>query len=302
MTRVRRSHPPTLLKIVERTLKTECRLPTGAGILLGVSGGGDSQALLHVLARLAPRLGFALFAHGVDHGLRAEAPAELDLCEALARREAIPFGRSRISLAPGGNLMQRARTARYGELARAGAAFGATFVATAHHADDRAETVLLRLCRGAGPRGLAVLAARADSLLRPMIRARRTDVQAHLRRHGLGFATDPTNTSPRFLRTRVRQELLPLLESISPRIVDHLNALADQLSDPEPPTLQGADGAAITLGRAHARALADLLGSRDPKAEIWLPGGRSVRFDPSTGTAQVNPAPPRGAAIRRKSD
>ena len=76
MTRVRRSHPPTLLKIVERTLKTECRLPTGAGILLGVSGGGDSQALLHVLARLAPRLGFALFAHGVDHGLRAEAPAK----------------------------------------------------------------------------------------------------------------------------------------------------------------------------------------------------------------------------------
>ena len=277
-------------------------MPDRAGVLLGVSGGSDSQALLHVLSRLAPRLGFELFAHGVDHGLRPEAAAELDRCEALARRESIPFGRSRITLAPGGNLMQRARTARYRELGRAADTLGASFIATAHHADDRAETVLLRLFRGAGPRGLAVLPPRTDALLRPMIRARRTDVQAHLRRHGIEFATDPTNTNPRFLRTRVRQEVLPLLESISPRIVDHLNALADQLSDPEAPTLRDADGAAIPLGRAHARALSHLLGNRDTNAEIWLPGGRSVRFDPGTGTARLDSMPARGAAIRRKSD
>lgn len=302
MTRARRSHPPTLLTIVGRTLETECKLPDRARILLGVSGGGDSQALLHVLARLAPRLGFTLFAHGVDHGSRPEAATELDLAEALARRESVPFGRSRVTLAPGGNLMQRARTARYRELARAADDRGASFVATAHHADDRAETVLLRLLRGSGPRGLAVLPARAGSLLRPMIRARRTAVGAHLSRHGVEFATDPTNANARFLRTRVRQEVLPLLESLSPGIVGHLNALADQLSAPEAPTLKGADGAAIPLSRAHARALASLLEDRDPRGEIWLPGGRSVRFDPSTGTARVDSPAGRGAAIRRKSD
>jgi len=298
MSRARRSHPPTLIKLVERALNTECRLERGARVVLGVSGGGDSQALLDVLARLAPRQGFELFAHAVDHGLRPEASAELDLAEALARSHRVSFGRSKLRLAPGGNLMARARAARYQALSEAAARAGASLVATAHHADDRAETVLLRLLRGAGPRGLCVLPARAGALVRPMIRARRTDVQAHLGRHGIPFATDPSNENPRFARTRVRRELLPLLEELSPRIVEHLVALADQLEAGSPPDLRDPTGAPLPLGRAHVRALVQALGKRDPGAQIWLPGGRVAQFDPVSGTARIA----RGAAKRRKSD
>ncbi len=302
MTGARRSHPPTLLTLVERALKTECRLPKGARLLIGVSGGGDSQALLHVLARLAARLGFSLHAHGVDHGLRPEARAELDLAEALANREGIAFRRSRVALAPGGNLMARARKARFVELERAAAAVRADFIVTAHHADDRAETVLLRLLRGAGPRGLAVLPARSGALLRPMLRARRTDVQGHLRRHQIAFADDPTNRDPRFLRSRVRHELIPVLQALSPKIVEHLDALADQLAAGASPALHDPDGADIPLGRAQARALTQMLESRDPRLEIWLPQGRRVRFDVATGQPRVVTASASGAAIRRKSD
>jgi tRNA(Ile)-lysidine synthase len=302
MTRRRRSHPPTLLKLIERTLRAECALPKGTRILVAVSGGGDSQALLHALARLAPRLGLSLVAHGVDHGLRPAAAAELDLAEALAASVGVPFTRSRVKLAPGGNLMARARARRYQALRGAARDAHAAFIATAHHADDRAETVLLRLLRGAGPRGLAVLPPKSDDLLRPMLRARRTDVQGHLRRHGIEFASDPTNEDPRYLRARVRHELVPLLESLSPKVVSHLTALADELVDAAPPLVHGPDGAPVPLGRAQARALSQLRRTGSSDARIWLPGGRTLRLDPETGAVRVLPAGSGGAAIRRKSD
>lgn len=293
MTRVRRSHPPALAKLVERTLRTECRLPEGTRILLGVSGGGDSQALLWVLAHLRSRLPFELLAHGVDHGLRPEAGAELDLAEALARSLGVPFRRSRVSLERGGNLMARARDARYRELRGVLDSLGGGLIATAHHADDRAETVLLRLLRGAGPRGLGVLPPLSEGLVRPMIRARRTDVQAHLARHRILFASDPSNEDPRRARTRVRKELVPLLESMSPRIVEHLNALADQLAGAKGPELGGEP-----LGRAQAQALERLLASG--RGQIWLPRGRLARLCPATGAPEISGAVGPGAVKRRQ--
>jgi tRNA(Ile)-lysidine synthase len=231
-----RSHPPTLIKLVQRTLVEECEPLTSRTLLAAVSGGGDSQAMLWVLAHLAPKLGFRLRAHGVDHGLRPEASAELDLAEALSRELGVPFARTRLELAPGGNLQARAREARYAAL-REAARTDAALIATAHHADDRAETVLLRLLRGAGPRGLAVLAPRTQDLLRPLVRAGRRDVELHLARHCIDFACDPSNQNPKFSRVRVRRELLPLLQELSPQIVGHLNALADALEGAELPRL-----------------------------------------------------------------
>src|SRR5262249_5954299 len=149
-------------------------------------------------------------------------------------------------------------------------------IATSHHADDRAETVLIRLLRGTGPAGLAVLPARSEHLMRPLIRARRTDIVAHLERHRIPFAVDPTNRNPRFLRPRVRHELLPLLVELSPRIVEHLCELADaasKLGSPEdaavPNVLEG-----LRLGRAQRSALARALKNRNRGARVLLPGGR----------------------------
>ena len=263
-----RSHPPTLQTLTRRMLATELRLPKGARILVATSGGPDSQALLDVLASLRGPLGLVVLAHGADHGLRESAAAELELAEELARRLDVPFGRSVLRVAEGANLQARARAARYEAL---GAAAQGALIATGHHADDRAETVLLRLLRGAGPRGLAVLPPRAGDRIRPMLRARRSDVLAHLERHRVPFATDPSNRSPRFLRTRVRHELLPLLATLSPQIVAHLCALADQLV----PVAEGES--AVALPRATQDAMLRLLAHPTEGGEILLPGGLVLR-------------------------
>jgi tRNA(Ile)-lysidine synthase len=104
---------------------------------------------------------------------------------------------------------------------------GAGRIATGHHADDRAETLLMRLLRGTGARGLAVLQPLEGDRIRPLLRARRVDIDGHIARHRVPHAIDPSNRDPRFLRARVRMELLPELERLSPRIVEHLCALAD---------------------------------------------------------------------------
>ncbi len=280
---MRRSHPPSLLKLVERTLREECLVQRGDRLLIAVSGGADSSALLHVLSRLAPRLGIELRAHGVDHGLRPEAGAELDQAAAFAARLGVAFERTRVRVEPGGNLQARARKARYAALEQAASRWDRALLATAHHADDRAETVMLRLLRGAGPRGLAVLPARAGARLRPLIRARRTDVEAHLLRHGVPCARDPSNTDRRFLRVRVRLEIMPLLASASPRIVDHLVALADQLGEEPAPVVLDREGRPLELGRAQRLALrrAQRLGLAG--ARIPLRGGRILGIDARTG-------------------
>jgi tRNA(Ile)-lysidine synthase len=225
-----RSHPPTLETLARRTITDLDLARRGERVLAAVSGGPDSMAMLHVLSRLSSRLGFTLVAHGVDHGLRPSAQSELDLAESLAVRLGVAFGRTRVALAPGGNLQARARDARCGALRAAASEAEARVIATAHHADDRAETVLLRLLQGSGLRGLACLPARSGDLIRPLIQARRADVLAHLERHRIAYATDPSNGDPRFLRARVRSELVPVLERLSPSITAHLNGLADDLA------------------------------------------------------------------------
>jgi tRNA(Ile)-lysidine synthase len=290
---VRRSHPPTLLKIAERTIADEHLLRAGDFVLVAVSGGPDSMALLHVLAKLAPRVGARVAGHGVDHGLRAAAGDELALAARFAHELGVPFTTSRVEIGPGANLMARAREARYASLEaelrrwteRDQQSKGAALhIATGHHADDRAETVLIRLLRGTGPAGLAVLPPRSEHLTRPLIRARRTDIVAHLERHRIPFAVDPTNRDPRFLRTRVRHELMPLLAELSPRIVEHLCELADAasaLGSPEgaavPDVLEG-----LRLGRAQRLALARALKNRNRGARVLLPGGRIAAVDLSS--------------------
>jgi len=281
---------PTLETLAARCLEKEIRIAKKSRVLVAVSGGPDSMALLHVLSRLRERFGFSLAAHGIDHGIRSSASAELDRAEAFARSLEVPFDRTRLRVAPGGNLQARAREARYAALRRAsmgGATRGSKggdsppkgMIATAHHADDRAETVLIRLLRGSGPAGLAVLPPRSDDLIRPFIRARREDVELHVARHRIDVARDPSNTDPRFLRTRVRGEVLPLLRGINPQVVEHLCALADQLG-----ALDRGEGAHIyPLPRATQNALAELARNHHRGTRILLPGGLVARTGQKRG-------------------
>jgi tRNA(Ile)-lysidine synthase len=286
-----RSHPPTLLTLAHRLVRDERLFTRGDRVLCACSGGTDSQALLHALALLRARIGHELCAVGVDHGLRPEAAAELDRARALAAAHGVPFRAVRVGLAAGPNLQARARAARHHALGLAAQEAGARVIALGHTADDRAETLLLRLLRGAGPAGLGVMPARSAApvepgvpLVRPLIAARRSDVTAHLARHRVPFAIDPSNADRRFLRVRVRLELLPLLESLSPGIVPHLCALADMLRAVAAPV--------SGLGRAHRRALerAGRLGR--PSLRLRLEGGRDVDVDVRTVLAALGRAGP----------
>jgi tRNA(Ile)-lysidine synthase len=287
-----------LITIVARTLREECQVARGTRVLLALSGGGDSMALLHVLSLLAKKQGFQLLAHGVDHGLRPEAGAELDRAEARCGALGIAFSRTVLALPNGGNVQARARDARRSALTVAAADAQAELIATAHHADDRAETVLLRLLRGSGPSGLAVLPPRSGPWIRPQCHARKADITAHLARHQLDFADDPSNLNRRFLRTRVRYEVLPLLEQLSPQIVAHLCALAEALGEgaaaaAAAPPLTDQHGVALRLNRAQRVSVgrARRLGQRT--ARISLPNGRELSLDPVTFEPLVTAALPR---------
>lgn len=236
------------------------------------------MAMLDVLARLAPRFGIRLFAHGVDHGLRPEAGRELDLAASLASKCGVDFTRSAVTVAHGGNLQSRARSVRYQALQQRAAELGGAIIATAHHADDRAETVILRLLRGAGLLGLGVLAPRKGPLMRPLIRARRSDIHAHLARHEIDFATDPSNQNKHYLRVQVRLELLPMLTAMSPRIVDELCAIADEalgLREPGPADLEP-DGAETVRGLGRRQRDATLRAIAASKVGFRLPLGNGL--------------------------
>ena len=224
-----RSHPPTLITLARALVREHKLVERGTTVLVAVSGGADSMALLHVLALLRREGGFGLFAHGVDHGLRAESGTELDLAEGFARSLDVPFGRTRVAVAAGGNVQARSRTVRWAALHNAAARAGAVRIATGHHADDRAETMLMRILRGTRAAGLAVLPPRDGDRIRPFLKARRADIDAHVRRHRIPHCHDPSNVDPRFLRVRVRLEVLPALERLNPRVVEHMYALADEL-------------------------------------------------------------------------
>jgi len=286
----RPSHPPTLLTLARRTIEREALLAPGDALVVAVSGGRDSMALLHVMSVLARarRTPYRLLAFGVDHGLRPEAARELDLAASFARSLDIPFERTSVDVAPGGNLQARARAARYRALEDAASAFGSSRIATAHHADDRAETFLLRLLQGSGPSGLAVLppkardvdgagSATAPTRIRPLIHADRAAIDAHITRHVISFADDPSNDDLHFARAHVRHELLPLLRAMSPKIVHHLCHLADELAPLG--EAAAAQGHGYPLPHATQVALAELRRTQSPAARIQLPGGLVASVD-----------------------
>jgi tRNA(Ile)-lysidine synthase len=176
---------------------------------LAVSGGPDSLALL-LLAHEALPGGIAVAS--VDHGLRPQAANETALVEAACKARAVPFAALRIEV-PRGNLQSRAREARYEALGRWARESGCGALATAHHADDQAETLLMRLARGSGLSGLAGVRAHGlvpgtdIPLVRPLLGWRKAELEALVATAGLEAARDPTNEDPAFDRARVRRHL-----------------------------------------------------------------------------------------------
>nr|WP_245404852.1 tRNA lysidine(34) synthetase TilS [Ancylobacter gelatini] len=190
------------------------------GVVLAVSGGPDSTALMLLAARWRAGLanGPALFVATVDHGLRPEARQEAAAVGRLAADLGLPHAvLSWDGSATRTGLQEAARHARYERLAAHARAVGAGAVATAHTCDDQAETVLFRLMRGSGLSGLAGIPAgraleQGVTLLRPLLSLRKAELVATCRAAGIGFVEDPSNRDPRFARARLRA-LMPQLEA-----------------------------------------------------------------------------------------
>ena len=201
-------------------------LQGGETVLIAVSGGADSVALLDVLRDLRPALGLALACAHVHHGLRAEADADADFVQRLCEKLEVPFHLERVAVRrepPWEGLEAEARRARYAALEARAVALGARRIATGHTADDQAETVLMRLLEGAGPRGLAGIALARGVFIRPLLETRREEILAHLASRGLGWVEDATNRDPRFLRNRMRHDVLPFLGHVfGPGVVESL--------------------------------------------------------------------------------
>jgi len=213
--------PKPLLVAVRAAVSRHRLVRPGDRVLVAVSGGPDSVALLHALTLLRPEYGLALHVCHVHHGLRPEADRDAQFVERLAARLGCPITVERVAvtLGSGRSPEQAARVARYAALARAARVFDASRIALGHTADDQAETVLMRVLQGAGPRGLAGMLVRRGLLVRPLLDVDRATVLAHLATHGLPSVEDATNRDPRFLRNRIRHELLPLLAAhAGPRI------------------------------------------------------------------------------------
>jgi tRNA(Ile)-lysidine synthase len=267
----------------------------GEPLLVMVSGGGDSVALLDI----AHRLGAAVSALHVNYGLREEASLDQALVQRLCGERDIALTVEQVSLPSEGNLQELARDARYALAERSAAGD----YAAAHTASDQAETVLYRLAVSPGSRALHGMAPRRGRLVRPLLAVTREDVRDYLRARGLEWREDPTNADRRFARARVRHDVLEPLRELSPHAEQTIAETARQLRQ-EAEVLDGAvsdalkelgDGPAVSLDalREYPPALQRLIlrrlaGDRPvPDSVLELGGGGTKSLDLGGGLRAV---------------
>ena len=228
-------HP--LLRQVVQAVRRKKLLQPGDRVLVAVSGGPDSVCLLTALHEMRERRllpGIELRIAHVNYGMRGE---ESEKDEAFVRELGMKLGvpvnceRVRLMPRPGGTFQSLARDARYAFFGRVLREHGMTAVATGHTADDQAETVLLWLMRGAGAGGLAgIPVKRVGKIVRPLLGVTRQQILDYLVSHGMPYRSDASNGKPVYRRNRVRHEVLPVLRSLNPRIIEGLARGADILA------------------------------------------------------------------------
>jgi tRNA(Ile)-lysidine synthase len=277
-------------------------------VVVAVSGGADSTALLLLLADLREELGITLHVAHFDHRTRPKQSAEdADFVAKLANRIGAPIRVGRAAKPT--KTEDAARVARYEFLRRAASEIGATAIATGHTCDDQAETVLLHLARGSGLAGLAGMRPLREGIARPLLAIGRKDTVAICRAARIRPRIDPTNRSLKFARNRVRLEVLPTLAKINPRASEAIARFAEaaaelQIEDDldiasalararekeviviaalDPAVRSRAlalawrEATTRALGARHRKSLDDLAATEDGSSSIDLPGGRAIR-------------------------
>jgi tRNA(Ile)-lysidine synthase len=281
-----------MLSTVLRTIAARALFQRGDRVIVAVSGGPESMALLHLLWEAQERLGLTLEVAGVDHGLRQAAAGELELVRARAEALGLPFVRLTVDLGGGrrrAGLQDAARRARLGALAALAAERGARRIALGHQADDQAETVLFRIVRGTGLRGLGGIPYVRGPFVRPLLDLRRAQILRYLGRRSISFVEDPSNADLRFARARVRHRYLPLLAEENPRVAEALLALAGAARDAGARQAAAGDATLAALPRRVA-AVVGQLRARGGTGAVDMEGGQRVEV--SYGAVRVGPRVP----------
>lgn len=312
-----------MLKNALRLIEEYDMVPAGGLVLCAVSGGADSMCLLHFLHALGRKERFSVAAAHYNHCLRGE---ESDRDAAFVAQWCKAHGIVCVTGAgdvgsraarQGTGIEETARAMRYEFFARAAGELGAGRIATAHNADDNAETVLLHLTRGSGLQGLTGIPPRRDAVVRPLLTTARQEIESYLALHGIPHVEDSTNTDTAFTRNRLRREVMPILKALNPRFTesmaatirtlradhDYLNARAAELAgkacwagdDLVMDTAHIAGAPAAVAPRivrrlleqmgdggvqgtsAHLSAVVALARGDDPSAMLHLPGGILVQ-------------------------
>lgn len=224
-------HDPELARALGEVARALEPLEGRRRLLVAVSGGADSVAMLGLLDRLSRREGLTLVLGHVDHGLRAESAQEAEEVAALASSLALSCERVRLQLKRGPGLAARARDARHAALREMAALSGSELIALGHTATDQAETVLMHLTRGSGLDGLSGMPVWGEGLWRPVLGQTRVQTRDLCGLLGLSFCDDPTNRRREHFRVELREDILPKLRAHNPRLEESLGALARRVRD-----------------------------------------------------------------------
>ncbi len=326
-------HNEAMLDKVREAIQRHGLLGSGERVLVAVSGGADSMALLHALHRVRDELGASLVAAHLDHGIRPDTAEDLAVVRAASEGLGIPLVFDRVDVpaqarAKRLNLEEAARLARRGFLERAAWEAKAARIALGHTRSDVAETVLLHLLRGAGPRGLRGILPATPPYVRPLILVSRAEARAFCQVEGIPFRDDPTNDDRRLLRNAIRLEVLPILSRFNPQIEEALARAAHLCADAEealgwtadlalaevsraadldlellcafPRSVQAlvvrraAEATGVALEERHVGQVLDALAAG--RGEVHLPGGAAARIGSgvlSFGGASSSPVPDR---------
>jgi tRNA(Ile)-lysidine synthase len=254
-----------LVEKVARTIERYGMVCPGDRVLIGISGGPDSVALVHALLEFGRRESIELGLAHLNHQLREDAGSDEAFCRELARQMGLRFTSERVDVVGearrhGNSIEEQARILRYRFLERTARKWGSARIAVGHTLDDQAETFLLRLFRGSGTTGLSAIRPVVDQrLIRPLLEVRRSEVLGFLHSRDLTYRLDPSNLDCTIPRNQVRHQTLPFLEKQhNPGLAPTLARTAALLRDEED-----------WMEEAAARAIREM--SRTEADRLWLP-------------------------------
>ena len=228
------------MKLIERvshTIRKYSMISRGGHVLIGLSGGPDSVCLANVLDKLKEDLEISLSAVYIDHGLRPkETGKEADFCRGFCKERGINFIEESVNVKEhaeegGINLQEAARELRYQKLGEISARLGTEYIALGHNADDQAETVLMRLLKGAGMKGLTGIPPVRDRIIRPLIETERSAIEGHLKHNSISYMVDSSNLKEKYFRNWLRLTLMSEIKKKDPAVVREIARTAEILRD-----------------------------------------------------------------------